>query len=83
MLEDDCEKKQRERNEEEEEYRENALLEEIRMEKMGENGILVEEETIHERDEDKQTEDKLLEEDPDMFRKSRETKASMRKMNSV
>ena len=26
------------------------------MEKMGENGILVEEETIHERDEDKQTE---------------------------
>ena len=44
------------------------------MEKMVEGGIVVEEETIQIGDEEKQTEEKLLEEDPDIFRKSRKEK---------
>ena len=74
VLEDDWEKKQRERNEEEEEYREKALLEEFKVEKMTENGIMLEEDTNQDEIEENQTEEKLLEEDPEMFRKSRKEK---------
>ena len=77
------EEKQRENNKEEEEYRDKTLLEEFRMEKMGENVIVVEEETIPEGDEDKQTEDILLDEDPENpGNKSREN-PSLRKRNIV
>jgi hypothetical protein len=72
VLEDDWERKQRERNEEEEENREQALLEEFRKEKMGKDDV-TEEQTSQEEDV-MMEEEKLLEEDPDSFRKSRKEK---------